>query len=89
MRRARPSTTEERAYVKMSRAKERSTVYIVADSMAQAEHDLRREWADRRLAWIIESAQPDHGEHCGRPPDRRGAGHLDERLDVSFQLPFG
>ena len=40
----------ELAYVKMSRAKERSTVYVVADSLDQAVEDLRREWGtDRRL----------------------------------------
>jgi hypothetical protein len=39
------------AYVKMSRGKERSTVYVVADSLSQAKEDLRREWeTDRRLA---------------------------------------
>lgn len=46
----------ELAYVKMSRAKERSTVYVVADSIDQAREDLRREWGtDRRLSWVIDT----------------------------------
>src|SRR5262249_29360031 len=51
----------ELAYVKMSRAKERSTVYVVADSMAQAKDDLRCEWGtDRRLGWVIDAGVPVH-----------------------------
>ena len=49
----------ELAYVKMSRAKQRSTVYVVADSLDQAAEDLRREWGtDRRLGWVIDSGTP-------------------------------
>jgi conjugative relaxase-like TrwC/TraI family protein len=49
----------ELAYVKMSRAKERSTVYVVADSLGQAKEDLRREWeTDRRLGWVIDTGGP-------------------------------
>jgi hypothetical protein len=49
----------ELAYVKMSRAKQRSTVYVVADSLGQAKEDLCREWgADRRLGWVIDTATP-------------------------------
>ena len=49
----------ELAYVKLSRAKERSTVYVVADSMDQAKEDLRREWGtDRRLGWVIDTGTP-------------------------------
>jgi conjugative relaxase-like TrwC/TraI family protein len=49
----------ELAYVKMSRARQRSTVYVVADSMGQAKEDLRREWeTDRRLGWVIDTAGP-------------------------------
>ena len=45
----------ELAYVKMSRATARSTVYVVADSVEQAAEDLRREWkAERRLTWAID-----------------------------------
>jgi hypothetical protein len=45
----------ELAYVKMSRATDRSTVYVVADSVEQAAEDLRREWkAERRLTWAID-----------------------------------
>ena len=49
----------ELAYVKMSRARECSTVYVVADSLGQAKEDLRREWeTDRRLGWVIDTAEP-------------------------------
>ncbi len=49
----------ELAYVKMSRAKERSGVYVVADSLEQAKEDLRREWGtDRRLGWVIDTGTP-------------------------------
>ncbi|MDQ3898630.1 MAG: hypothetical protein M3326_15535, partial [Actinomycetota bacterium] len=45
--------------MKMSRARERSTVYVVADSFGQAKEDLRREWEpDRRLGWVIDTASP-------------------------------
>ena len=57
----------ELAYVKMSRATDRSTVYVVADSVEQAAEDLRREWkVERRLTWAI-----DHpaaiGRHAAKP----------------------
>jgi len=49
----------ELAYVKMSRARERSTVYVVATDMDQAREDLVREWsAERRPAWVIDSGTP-------------------------------
>jgi hypothetical protein len=49
----------ELAYVKMSRAKDRSTVYVVADDAEQAREDLVREWsAERRPAWVIDSGTP-------------------------------
>lgn len=35
----------ELAYVKMSRARDRSTVYAVADNVQQATEDLVREWS--------------------------------------------
>ncbi|MFN2506206.1 MAG: MobF family relaxase [Acidimicrobiales bacterium] len=49
----------ELAYVKMSRAKDRSTVYVVADDVEQAVEDLSRDWsAERRPAWAIDSGTP-------------------------------
>jgi conjugative relaxase-like TrwC/TraI family protein len=57
----------ELAYVKMSRATDRSTVYVVADSIEQAAEDLRRDWrAERRLTWAI-----DRSPAIGRTPLRR------------------
>src|SRR5205085_1925950 len=49
----------ELAYVKMSRAKERSTLYPVADSMEQAIEDLGRSWSQsRRIGWAIDTGVP-------------------------------
>jgi hypothetical protein len=49
----------ELAYVKMSRARQRSSVYVVADSLEQATEDLVREWGtDRRLGWVIDTGTP-------------------------------
>jgi hypothetical protein len=45
----------ELAYVKMSRAVERTAVYAVADSVEQALEDLARTWAQsRRIGWAID-----------------------------------
>ncbi len=47
------------AYVKMSRARERTTVYAVADDIEQAKADLRREWgSERRQRWAIDTGTP-------------------------------
>ena len=52
----------ELAYVKMSRARERCTVYVVADGLEQAVHDLRGRWAhSRRIGWAIDQGTPAPG----------------------------
>ena len=52
----------ELAYVKMSRARERSTVYVVADSPEQAVEDLGRVWSQsRRIGWAIDQGTPAPG----------------------------
>lgn len=49
----------ELAYVKMSRARSRTTVYAVADDLDQVETDLRREWGtERRQRWAIDTGTP-------------------------------
>jgi conjugative relaxase-like TrwC/TraI family protein len=49
----------ELAYVKMSRARGRTTVYAVADDPDQAASDLRREWgSERRQRWAIDTGTP-------------------------------
>jgi len=49
----------ELAYVKMSRARERSVVYVVADSVDQAVEDLNRSWSvSRRIGWAIDRGTP-------------------------------
>ncbi len=49
----------ELAYVGMSRARERSVAYVVADDVDQAREDLVRDWsAQRRQRWAIDSGTP-------------------------------
>jgi hypothetical protein len=49
----------ELAYVKMSRARQCTRVYVVADSPAQAREDLAREWeSERRIGWVIDLPGP-------------------------------
>ncbi|MFP5326014.1 MAG: hypothetical protein ACLGHT_00860 [Acidimicrobiia bacterium] len=55
----------ELAYVAMSRAREASRVYVVADNLDQAADDLTAEWsADRRQRWVVDVTNP-------RPTTRR------------------
>jgi hypothetical protein len=52
----------ELAYVKMSRARECSRVYTVADSVEQAIEDLGRVWShSRRIGWAIDQGTPAPG----------------------------
>jgi hypothetical protein len=68
----------ELAYVKMSRARERSTVYAVADSVDQAVDDLQRDWAhDRRIGWAIDTGTP---VRDGTAPLERRADRIDAAL---------
>ncbi len=49
----------ELGYVSMSRARERSTVYVVADDLEQACGDLTQDWAaERRQRWAIDTGTP-------------------------------
>lgn len=49
----------ELAYVSMSRARDRSTVYVIADDADLAAEDLRRDWsAERRQRWAIDTGTP-------------------------------
>jgi hypothetical protein len=58
----------ELAYVKMSRAKEASTVYAVADSLDQAVEDLGWSWArSRRIGWAIDAGTPEPGPRSPEP----------------------
>ncbi|MDQ6837619.1 MAG: helicase C-terminal domain-containing protein [Actinomycetota bacterium] len=57
----------ELAYVKMSRAREKTTLHVVADSTEQAIEDLSRSWSQsRRIGWAI-----DRGTPCPRRPQPR------------------
>ena len=49
----------ELAYVAMSRAREASQVYVVAENIEEAVDDLAREWAtDRRQRWTLDVDKP-------------------------------
>ncbi len=49
----------ELAYVSMSRARDRSTVYAIADDADLAADDLRRDWSvERRQRWAIDTGTP-------------------------------
>jgi conjugative relaxase-like TrwC/TraI family protein len=63
----------ELAYVAMSRAREESHLYVVADDLDQAREDLQRSWeTERRWTWAIDSGTPqwgDRGPDEGEPGD--------------------
>lgn len=81
----------------MSRAKQRSTVYVVADSLDQAVEDLGREWGpDRRLGWVIDTGTPmtepreiETSRSVARPMADRPASRRHRRtsLAIKQQLP--
>ncbi len=49
----------ELAYVAMSRARECSSVYVIADDIEQARDDLARDWSiEHRQRWAIDSGTP-------------------------------
>jgi conjugative relaxase-like TrwC/TraI family protein len=51
----------ELAYVAMSRARESAHAWVVADDLAQAADDLRRDWSTHRTpTWAIDTGLPDH-----------------------------
>jgi hypothetical protein len=52
----------ELAYVAMSRARERTELYLVADDLDQAREDLVRHWErERRERWAIDTGTPQPG----------------------------
>lgn len=58
----------ELAYVAMSRARESSHVYVVADEPNQAVDDLTREWSvERRERWVLDTDQPAEDGDARRP----------------------
>jgi len=49
----------ELGYVAMSRARDRTTIHAVADTVPQAAEDLETDWAvDRRQQWVTRTAAP-------------------------------
>jgi conjugative relaxase-like TrwC/TraI family protein len=59
----------ELAYVAMSRARQSTQVWTVADDLPQAVDDLKRDWSSRRTpTWAIDIGQPDAtGERSWKP----------------------
>ena len=75
----------ELAYVAMSRAKEVTHVWTVADDRGQAREDLVREWSsERRPTWAIDTGLPGPGELdratlAVLPRERQGTRHRSRR----------
>ena len=66
----------ELAYVAMSRARETTHIWAVADDTAQAVEDLRRDWGSRRSpTWAIDLNPP----QPERPAEQLSPEQLDER----------
>lgn len=58
----------ELAYVAMSRGRDTSHVYVVADDLDQAVEDLTLEWsADRRQRWVLDVDEPSLDDRARRP----------------------
>lgn len=83
----------ELAYVAMSRARDTSHVYVVADDADQAVEDLAAEWsADRRQRWVLdvdELARDSYRPNLARRTDAtvRAARLRAEREAVSAAAP--
>jgi len=59
----------ELGYVAMSRAREQTHVYLVADDADQAREDLVRDWsASRRVRWAIDTGWPAEAAQRGEVP---------------------
>ena len=62
----------ELAYVAMSRARDTSHVYVVADDLDEAVDELSREWKiERRQRWVLDVDTPAH-KGAYRRPDLQG-----------------
>jgi conjugative relaxase-like TrwC/TraI family protein len=60
----------ELAYVAMSRARESTHIWTVADDDAQAVEDLNRDWSERRApTWAIDTGQPASRQPGVEQPD--------------------
>jgi conjugative relaxase-like TrwC/TraI family protein len=76
----------ELAYVAMSRAREESHVYVVADDLDQARDDLHRSWGtERRWTWAIDTGTPQRGGQLADVASRRNSG-ADLRDPASLRL---
>jgi conjugative relaxase-like TrwC/TraI family protein len=72
----------ELAYVALSRARERTVVYAVADDLAQAVDDLQADWGvERHQCWITHS-----GATIGRHPEPARAAAAPEPPDTPVPL---
>ncbi len=70
----------ELAYVAMSRARESSHAWVVADNLGQAAEDLRRDWSTHRApTWAIDTGLPDHDK-----PTRENVAGLAEQQRVNL-----
>ncbi len=66
----------ELAYVAMSRARQSTHVWTVADEAAQVVEDLSRDWSQRRApTWAIDTGRPARQQPGVDPPDRTTPEH--------------
>ncbi len=83
----------ELGYVGMSRARQRSYVYVVADTVDQAADDLRRDWStERRQRWAIDTGTPTPDKTQERRPKARAADRRRvleaERAELAAVIPI-
>jgi ATP-dependent exoDNAse (exonuclease V) alpha subunit len=63
----------ELAYVGLSRARHRSTIYVEADNLEQAIDDLTNAWTiERRQQWVIDRTTPTHQPEVPDRPEVTG-----------------
>lgn len=74
----------ELAYVAMSRARDRSTAWVVADDAAQAAEDLTRDWASRRTpTWALDTGLPDPHHLSPQVAGQLGDDQRDQLLAIA------
>jgi hypothetical protein len=75
----------ELAYVGMSRARQTSTAYVVADDVDQASEDLGRDWASGRTpVWAIDTGLPDHHHVTDQTASQLTAQQRDSAVAIAY-----
>ena len=78
----------ELAYVAASRARQHTTIHLVADDLDQAVEDLIRDWTtDRRARWAIDSGTPT--THAQVAMNEQTTKRLQASIDLARQRQHG